>query len=196
VYDTIAAPAEALGLSAERGRTLAAARGCVVEIGAGTGLNLDHYPATVESIVACEPDPALRRRLQRRADVSSIPATVTASWPPEPATFDTVVSTFALCRTPDLSRTLEDVGRLMAPGGQLLFLEPVLARTAFGSVQRVVAPLWALAFGGCRVDRDMIAALRAARFVVTDCERPTPFGRVSAQTVVRGRAIRRRRGGT
>lgn len=196
IYDAALKPFEARGLGVERHRTLSLARGRVLDVGAGTGLNLPHYPPAVDHVVACEPEPGMRRRLAARAEVAAVPVTIVPHGIPglllEPESFDTVVCTLVLCTVPDLARGLEELRNLLAADGQLLFLEHVLARTPVGPVQRAVAPGWAHLAGGCHLDRDIIASLRAAGFVVTDCERPQPLGRISAQTVVRGRAIPRR----
>jgi SAM-dependent methyltransferase len=109
------------------------------------------------------------------------------------AVYDTVVSLFTLCTAPDLPEALAGVRRLLAPDGCLLFLEHVAARSyAVAGVQHALDPLWSRATGGCHLDRDTIGAMRAAGLVVTDCERPPPFGRASAGMVVCGRAILRR----
>ncbi len=109
----------------------------------------------------------------------------------EDASLDTIVCTLVLCSVPDPLGALKDMRRVLRPGGQLLFLEHVLASTGVGRLQRLAAPAWAALAGGCRLDRDTIGAMRAAGFVVTDCDRPKPLGRASAQTVVVGRAIPR-----
>lgn len=106
---------------------------------------------------------------------------------------DTIVSTFALCSVPDLEATLAELHRVLDPEGSLLFLEHIVGRVAVTAVaQRAASPLWSLVAGGCHLDRDTIWALRSARFVITDCERLAPLGRLTAGTVVRGRAIPRR----
>jgi SAM-dependent methyltransferase len=106
---------------------------------------------------------------------------------------DTVICALVLCTVADQATVLADMQRVLRHDGQMLFLEHVLARTVVGRVQRLMAPAWAAMAGGCRLDRDTVGAIRAAGFVVTDCERPSPLGRISAQTIVRGRAIPRQR---
>ena len=194
-YDRAMAPLERRGLARQRALTCAAAAGRVLEIGAGTGLNLAWYPGGV-TVVACEPDPALRGRLEERAADAAATVEVVAGGVPglpfEDASFDTVVCTLVLCTVADLPGSVAEIHRLLAPDGHLLFLEHILGRSRVtAAVQRAVAPAWAAVAGGCRLDRDTIAALRAGGFVVSDCERLAPLGRISAGTVVRGRAIRR-----
>jgi methyltransferase family protein len=106
---------------------------------------------------------------------------------------DTVVSAFVLCSVPDLEATLAAVHGALDAEGSLLFLEHIVGRVALtAAAQRAASPVWARLAGGCRLDRDTIWALRAAGFVITDCERLAPRGRLTAGTVVRGRAILRR----
>ena len=195
LYDLAFAPAERLGLQAQRRRLVGDARGRVLEVGGGTGLNLAHY-RDVSEVVVCEPDPAMRPGLTRRAARAAVPITVSPvgvpGLPYADDSFDTVVCCLVLCTIPDVAGALADLHRVLRPEGQMLFLEHVLAHTATGRIQRAVAPTWAKVAGGCRLDRETIGDMRSAGFVITDCERPQPLGRISAQTIVHGRAIPRR----
>jgi len=197
VYDAVLAPAERAGLAAQRGRLLATARGRVLEVGGGTGLNLVHYrPGVVSEVVVCEPEPRLHRRLERRAADAAVPVEVVSlgipGLPFPDASFDTVVCTLVLCTVADLPASLAELWRLLRPDGQLLFFEHVLGLPTLAGVQRLAAPAWARLAGGCRLDRETVDELRRAGFVVTDCERPAPLGRLTAGAIVRGRAIPRR----
>ena len=193
-YDRAFAPVERFGLARQRWLALAPARGRVLEVAARTGRNLPHYPPGVR-VVATEADAAMRSRLAARAATAPVPVEVVAARVPglpfADGEFDTVVCTLALCGVDDVSAAVADMRRVLSADGNLLFLEHILGRRpAMAVVQRAVAPAW-VAAGGCRVDRDTIAALRAGGFVVGDCERLAPLGRLSAGTVVRGRAIKR-----
>lgn len=174
-YDTALAPAERAGLADRRRRLLAQARGRVLEVGAGTGLNLAHYPADVETLDLLEPDAAMRRRLARRLGEGTRPVTVhpasLADAPLEPAAYDTVVCTLVLCSVPDLDAAVARIADLLAPGGALLFLEHGRAPRLRGRLQALATPLWRRAAGGCRLDRDVPVALRAAGFVIDDIDR-------------------------
>lgn len=200
-YDTVLAPAEARGLAAQRHGLLGAARGRVLEVGAGTGLNLAHYhTGSVTSVVVSEPDGAMRARLRARlarragrAEVAPLPVEVISRGVPgigyPERSFDTVVCTLVLCTLEDLAGGLTELRRVVRDDGQLLFLEHVLGRPVLARAQRLVAPAWARLAGGCRLDRDAVAAIREAGFVVTDCERLAPLGPMSAGAMVRGRAM-------
>jgi SAM-dependent methyltransferase len=178
VYDRLMAASEAKGLSDRRRTLLAAARGRVLEIGAGTGLNLAHYPSeTVSSVVLLEPDSAMRRRLLARigSGISPVPFEVHEAGIDEATfddgSFDTVVATLALCSVPDQQRAVAAVRRWLAPDGRLLFLEHVRATGLAGRLQRAAGPLWRHLAAGCHLDRDTLGVLRQADLAVTDCER-------------------------
>jgi SAM-dependent methyltransferase len=133
-YELGLAKAEGAGLREMRHELLAAARGKVLELGAGTGLNLEHYPQRIENLTLTEPDPHMTKRLRgklaaqgRTAQVSVIEAPA-ESLPFPDGSFDTVVVTLVLCTVPDQAAALKEVSRVLKPDGQLLFLEHVRSR--------------------------------------------------------------------
>jgi len=138
MYDRMSRKSEEAGMRALRHGLLAAASGDVLEIGAGTGLNLAHYNGSVDSLVVTEPDSAMLSRLQRKAREQAPLAKVLRApaedLPFEDGTFDTVVSTLVLCGVDDQERALREARRVLRPGGRLLFMEhvrsddPALAR--------------------------------------------------------------------
>jgi len=143
-----------------RDRTLAPARGRILEIGFGTGRNLRHYPPTVKRIEAIDPDTDLDRLSMPRIASAAIEVDFhhldAAHLPFEEARFDTVVSTFTLCSIPDVVHALGEVRRVLKPGGQFLFLEhgrapdPAIARW-----QDRLNPAWMPLAGGCHLNRPM-----------------------------------------
>ena len=193
-YDHLLALSEARGLADRRRHLLSRARGRVLEIGAGTGLNLAYYPPdAVTSVVALEPDGAMRRRLQGRitAGGSPVPCQVVdaevgrASFPEH--SFDTVVCTLVLCAVADPVATVAAIRTWLAPDGCLLFLEHVRAGGLAGRLQRVAGPLWQWGAAGCHLDRDTLAVLRGADLAVTDCQRfALPAGGVLLSACVQG----------
>ena len=161
LYDRMTAGSERAGLAARRQDLLANAKGRVLEIGAGTGLNLAHYPPGVE-VVFTEPEEPMARRLKRKLEEANRPATVTLApaeaLPFEDDSFDTVVCTLVLCTVDDPVRALSEIARVLRPGGQLLFLEHVRADDpGLAKWQDRIAPVWRRVGHGC------------------NCNRPTPF---------------------
>lgn len=195
-YDRLLGPLERAGLRERRRRLLAGARGRVLEVGGGTGLNLPHYPVSVDQVVVLEPDGAMRRRMAARAAEATVLVEVrpegidTQSLPD--GGFDTVVCVLVLCTVPDLERALAQVGRLLADGGTLLFLEHVGSVGLRGRLQGLVTPVWRRVAAGCHLDRNAPAAIRSAGLAITEIERfrlplPTPLGLAAVQGVARPR---------
>ena len=128
-YDRQMASSERAGLSEMRSRLLADAAGDVLEVGAGTGLNLPYYGTAVERLTLTEPDPSMLRRLERTVAQSELHPTVLRApaedLPFDDATFDTVVCALVLCGVPDQPRAVREMRRVLKPDGRLLLLEHV-----------------------------------------------------------------------
>ena len=145
-------------LHAPRERTLAPARGRILEIGFGTGRNLTHYPPTVRRIEAIDPDLDLDRLSLPRIAHAAIEVDFhhlnAEHLPFEDERFDTVVSTFTLCSIPDVVHALGEVRRVLKRGGQFLFLEHGRAPDA-GVVrwQDRLNRTWMPLAGGCHLNR-------------------------------------------
>jgi SAM-dependent methyltransferase len=158
LYDPFLWVGERAGLRAHRRALLSRARGCTLEIGGGTGLNLPHYPNDLDDLVLLEPDAAMRSRLAKRLSRSR-QGTRLVDAPAERLPFpdgsvDTVVSTLVLCTVDAPDVALREIARVLRPGGQLLFLEhvrsesPTLARWQ----DRLAGP-WRRFARGCRCNR-------------------------------------------
>jgi ubiquinone/menaquinone biosynthesis C-methylase UbiE len=155
MYDPFLALAERRGMTSRRRALLSSARGRVLELGAGTGLNLAHYPAELDELVLTEPEPAMRARLERRLARSGREATIVAApaeaLPFADGAFDTVVSTLVLCTVRDPQAAIREVRRVLAPGGRLLFAEHVRAASPrLARWQDRLAGPWAAFAQGCR----------------------------------------------
>jgi ubiquinone/menaquinone biosynthesis C-methylase UbiE len=129
MYEPSLWPGEVAGMRRRRRELLGAATGRTLEIGAGTGLNLAGYPADLPALIVTEPDPAMRRQLERRAegfetDVHVIDAPA-ERLPFDDGSLDTVVSTLVLCTVDDPQAALSEIVRVLRPGGRLLFIEHV-----------------------------------------------------------------------
>lgn len=153
-----------------RTRVVPFARGRVLEIGFGTGLNLEHYDwSQIDSLVAIEPDPHMRRRAAQRVaqegyDVGLVEAFAEAL-PFDDADFDEVLITFTLCTVPDPEGALAEVRRVLRPDGRLRFAEHTISD--FGpmrALQHAIDPVWCRVAAGCHVTRDSVALIGAAGF--------------------------------
>jgi ubiquinone/menaquinone biosynthesis C-methylase UbiE len=128
-YDRQLRKMEAEWLGDLRRKVLGGLSGDVLEIGAGTGANLSLYPAAVRSVTVTEPDPSMLRRLERKVEGGSCPATVLRApaedLPFDDDSFDAIVSTLVLCGVDDQQRALREIRRVLRPGGTLSFVEHV-----------------------------------------------------------------------
>jgi ubiquinone/menaquinone biosynthesis C-methylase UbiE len=167
LYDRMLAGTEDAGLRDRRRELLSEAEGATLELGAGTGLNLDLYPAAVTELVLTEPSEHMARRLRERAAAEARAVEVVESpaerLPFPDDRFDTVVGTLVLCTVDDPARTLAEVNRVLRPGGRLLFLEHVRSddpRVARWQ-DRLERP-WRFMGAGCHCNRDTPATLEAS----------------------------------
>jgi ubiquinone/menaquinone biosynthesis C-methylase UbiE len=177
LYDRGFKKSEEAGLREMRRELLSQARGRVLELGSGTGLNLELYPDSIESLTMTEPDPHMTRQLRKRLAESDRGAEVVETGaenlPFEDDSFDTAVVTLVLCTVPDPAAALQEIKRVLRPGGQLLFLEhvrsidPGLAKWQ----DRLEGP-WRFLADGCHCNRDAVSKISAAGFDLGDVERP------------------------
>lgn len=160
----------------QRTKVVPHARGRVLEVGVGSGLNLRHYNAsTVDHVVGLDPSPALLRVAQQAARGVQLPVTLLQGdaqrLPLDDASVDSVVVTYTLCSVPDVQAALAEVARVLAPGGRLHFCEHGWAPDS--NVQRWqqrLAPLWKHVGGGCHLTRDIPVLLATAGFEVDGLE--------------------------
>lgn len=171
LYDKLNAGAEAAGVAELRREVLSEATGATLEIGAGTGLNVQHYPVAVTRLVLAEPDPQMRARLEAKVAESGREATLASACAEhidaEDAAFDTAVCTLVLCTVPDPSVALAEISRVLKPGGRLLFIEHVRSeRPRIARLQDLVRPLYKVVGRGCNPNRDTLASIREAGFEI------------------------------
>jgi ubiquinone/menaquinone biosynthesis C-methylase UbiE len=159
-----------------RRRALEDLSGTVVEIGFGSGTNIPHYPSRVERVYAVDPALVGRKLAAKRLAASRVPVEFVgldgAVIPLDDASIDSALSTWTLCTIPDVDEALQELRRVLRPGGRLVFLEHGLSddpgiahrQRRFNHIQQRVA-------GGCRLDRDPAALIAAAGFDVERVER-------------------------
>jgi len=162
-------------IAAQRQKLLGEARGDVVEIGFGTGLNLQCYPTCVRKLTTVDPNPGMHRLAQKRVRRSGIEIDQRVGdgeqLPFENECFDCAVSTFTLCSIPGVHRAIHEAYRVLKPGGLFLFLEHGLSpEPSVQKWQRCLNRLHVRLANGCHLDRN-VKALVAAQ----------PFGSVSVE---------------
>jgi ubiquinone/menaquinone biosynthesis C-methylase UbiE len=160
-----------------RDRVCAGLHGQVLEIGFGTGHNVPHYPAAVTGVAAVEPADVGWRLATKRVEASSVPIQRTGldgqSIPLPDDSCDTALSTWTLCTIPDVAAALQEVRRVLKPGGTLHFVEHGLAPAEDAKVQRLqhrLDPLQQRLFGGCHLNRQIQDLLTAAGFELTEVD--------------------------
>ena len=144
MYDRMLGKAERAGLGDHRRALLAGASGDVLEIGGGTGANLEYYGDGVQTLTIIEPEKPMLRRLQRHIEHRELPAKALRApaedLPFNDGSFDVVVATLVLCTVDDVPRALRELHRVLRPGGKLLFIEHV--RSDDPALARKLAARW------------------------------------------------------
>lgn len=174
LYDAVMVRAEHFALGSWRRGVVACARGLVLEIASGTGLNFPHYRAGT-TVIATEVDEAMLQRAHVRARQSRatiIPVLADAqALPFREATFDTAIVGLAMCTIPSPQHALAELHRVLRQRGTLHMLEHVRARsTVIGHLQDWVTPLWRRVAGGCRLNERTVGRVSAAGFRIDDVD--------------------------
>jgi ubiquinone/menaquinone biosynthesis C-methylase UbiE len=194
-YDKALAGSEKAGLADRRQELVSKAHGRVLEIGAGTGLNLPYYPTTVDEIVFTEPEQPMAKRLEaklvaagRQGRVIRAPA---EKLPFEDDSFDTVVCTLVLCTVDDPDHAISEVARVLRPGGQFLFLEHVRADDPkLARWQDRLAGIWRKIGHGCNPNRPTPSVIERSPLAMQEIEKSEfPKSPAIVRPLVTGRAL-------
>ena len=164
IYDPFLALGERRGMRDRRRRLLLRSRGTVLEIGAGTGLNLAHYPRGLDELLLSEPVEPMARRLESRLRRSGVHGSVlragAEALPVATASIDTVVSTMVLCTVPDPVAALDEIRRVLRPDGRLLFCEHVRSGSSrLSRWQERLAGPWEAFADGCRCNQETLGMI-------------------------------------
>ena len=164
-------------ISRERAATLELARGDVLEIGFGTGLNLPDYPPAVNTLTVIDPNLALADRVARRISEARIPVEqfeldASGRLPFDDSSFDVVATTFTLCSIDDVSSALREMRRVLRPDGQYLFLEHGRSDDSrVARLQNFLNPVQKLVACGCNLNRPIEDLIRASGFCIVELSR-------------------------
>lgn len=156
-----------------RRELIPAARGRVLEVGIGSGLNLPFYAASVNTVVGLDPSERLLSMARRRAAKADVPVDLmqgsATAIPLDNASVDMVVMTWTLCSIPDPLAALREMRRVLKPGGVLLFVEHGLSpEPGIARWQHRLTPVWRHISGGCHLDRKVDDLIRAGGFEVAE----------------------------
>jgi SAM-dependent methyltransferase len=176
VYDRGLKSTEEAGLREMRRETLAKAEGRTIDLGAGTGVNIELFPERVSELVLAEPDPHMLKQLRAKLAASPIEASAidapAESLPFEDDSFDTAVFTLVLCTVPDPEAALAEAARVLRPGGKLLFVEHVRSQqVGLARWQDRLEKPWRFLADGCHCNRDTVSLIEAAPFTLEQVER-------------------------
>lgn len=172
MYEPLLWLGEKAGFWRWRKRQVEQVAGTVMELGAGTGLNLPYYPAGLDRLVLVEPDFHKARLLAEKEPPTGVnPEILRApgeSLPFEDDTFDTVVETLVLCTVADPEATAAEIRRVLKPGGRFLFTEHVRSESPrLGRIQDRMEGPWKKFADGCHCNRRTVPMLQANGFEVS-----------------------------
>ncbi len=199
-YPKVVGRAERAGQADTRRELLSAASGRTLEIGAGSGFNLPHYPASVTELVVSEPSPHMREHLRERLESDPPPV---GSWdladasaeslPFDDESFDTVTGGFIMCSIPDPERALSEIARVLRPGGRYIFLEHVHAGegTVLGRFQDLIEIPHRYIAAGCHPNRRTWELIEHSPLEVERLDRgKQPKAPPSVRPTILGSAVR------
>ncbi len=182
-YDIAMKKTEKLCLSHWRFELLGKISGDILEIGSGTGVNLNYYPDTIDRLVLSEPNVNMRHYLKKRVDESgknniSITHNNAESIDFPDESFDYIISTLVLCSVNDQLNALKEMKRLLRPNGKLLFIEHVAAEDnpKLLTWQKRIEPFWKFIAGNCHLTRKTESVIKQAGFSAISVEKTAFLG--------------------
>lgn len=198
IYDRCMAGVEDACLSSWRKSLIKNASGSVLEIGAGTGANIDYYGSEVTQLVFSEPDKNMRNRLSEKVNKSGLANIRVTSDTAEAINadsdfFDSVVVTLVCCSVTSLEAALLEIKRVLRPGGKLFFLEHVAATDSSSrrKWQNHITPIWRKFSGNCHLNRETEQAVLQAGFTIQEIQRESMRKAISlVRPTIRGIAVK------
>jgi ubiquinone/menaquinone biosynthesis C-methylase UbiE len=174
LYNWIMIPQDWLGLGKQRQKVVWAAKGKVLELGIGTGLNLPYYQ-DVEKVVGIDPEPHMLKKARRKLKRASVPVELiqcsAEDLPFRDSSFDTVISTLVFCTIPEADKAAREAHRVLKPAGTFRFLEHVRTKTPIlAKVQDILTPGWKKLYAGCHLNRDIMSIFRRNGFEIVELQ--------------------------
>jgi ubiquinone/menaquinone biosynthesis C-methylase UbiE len=183
IYDRMMQKAESRCLHDWRSQLLKQVSGTVLEIGAGTGVNLEYYPDSANPIYLLEPDAAMQAKLQHKISTNNnarmkIISSNAESIPLPNESCDFVVSTLVLCSVKDPQAVLAEIHRILKPNGKFIFIEHVAAQNNPDRLkwQKFIEPFWKIIACNCHLTRNTEQDIIYAGFKFISCERQSMRG--------------------
>ena len=177
-YDASMKKMEEACLSAWRQELLSDISGDVLEIGSGTGINLQYYSISINKLTLTEPEPHMLNILRNNINGVMEEKCILAAYPADALnfpdnSFDAVVSTLVLCSVNSANNTLSEIKRVLKPGGKFYFIEHVVAKETPSLIkwQKLFQPFWIRMCGNCHLTRDTETNITNAGFEFQSIER-------------------------
>ncbi|WP_438318117.1 class I SAM-dependent methyltransferase [Sporosarcina sp. FA9] len=164
LYDVAMKPLEKTRFNKIRTELVGEAKGRVLEIGSGTGVNFPYYKNAIH-VDAIEPNPLMSKKALKRMQKSKVPIELYSASAEElpfaDSTFDTVVSTLVFCTILDPFKALKEIRRVSKTGAEIVFFEHVrMDQPLLGKTQDVLTPLWKKGFDGCHLNRNTLEVIK------------------------------------
>ncbi|WP_442600204.1 class I SAM-dependent methyltransferase [Neobacillus sp. D3-1R] len=174
-YDLIMNPLEKNKFLEIRKKLLSKAKGKVLEIGAGTGINFPLYKQA-DSVIAIEPNPYMIKQSSAKMKLATIPIEVIQTGaehlPFQDHHFDSIVATLVFCTIPDGEKAIKEIQRVCKPGGNILLFEHVIMENhLLASMQNLFTPAWKKVAGGCCLNKDTVKLLRDHQIEILNIEK-------------------------
>ncbi len=181
IYDLMMYRLEKLSLADCRSNLLELTYGRILEIGTGTGANLDKFKEGV-NITLTDPDNVMLKLLEKKMSSLGINGKVkraaSENLPFTDNSFDTVVSTLVLCSVKDLEKSIKEIKRVLVPGGKLLFIEHVRDKNLRAWFQDKFCPAWSWFAEGCRLNSMTMDGLKDSGFTIIKAEHFNPAEKI------------------
>ncbi|MBA3743764.1 methyltransferase domain-containing protein [Sporichthya sp.] len=174
-YDRMLASIEKKVLGRRREALLAGLTGRVLDVGAGTGVNIPFFKSA-STVVLAEPDGAMRAKMDAKIPKASVPVETSGApaekLPFPDASFDAAVCTLVLCTVQNPEQALSEIHRVLKPGGTLVVLEHVEApdEAKLHRWQHRIGPVWTKVAAGCVLTRDTATTVEKAGFTFSSLE--------------------------